>query len=238
MFHIAATNNVHRACSNMLHAAARDDVRRRSSNISRTAAFKNIRRISSNMCHTAASENVSRSTQQHVSRNSHVGLAATCITQQIRRKKLRWNLFFVAKPCRLFSRKHGERFFRWFHLSCSHESHYKVSLQGIIIIKSTQGVIARSHCKESLQGVIARSHCKESLQGVIARSHESHCELRMESSGSRKCKESSASCKCKESGASCKCMESSASCKCKESSASCKCKESSAIDLRGVKISS
>ena len=52
-----------------------------------------------------------------------------------------------------FSRKHGEGFFRWVHLSCSHESHYKVSLQ------------ARSHCKESLQGVIARSHCKESLQG-------------------------------------------------------------------------
>ena len=60
-----------------------------------------------------------------------------------------------------------EGFFRWVHLSCSHESHYKVSLQGIIIMK----VIARSHCKESLQGVIARSHCKESLQGVIARSH-------------------------------------------------------------------
>ena len=94
-----------------------------------------------------------------------------------------------------FSRKHGEGFFRWVHLSCSHESHYKVSLQGIIIMKviarshckviarshckeslshckeSLQGVIARSHCKESLQGVIARSHCKESLQGVIARSH-------------------------------------------------------------------
>ena len=79
-----------------------------------------------------------------------------------------------------FSRKHGEGFFRWVHLSCSHESHYKVSLQGIIIMKviarshckeSLQGVIARSHCKESLQGVIARSHCKESLQGVMARSH-------------------------------------------------------------------
>ena len=66
-----------------------------------------------------------------------------------------------------FSRKHGEGFFRWVHLNCSHESHYKVSLQGIIIMK----VNARSHCKESLQGVIARSHCKESLQGVIARSH-------------------------------------------------------------------
>ena len=65
------------------------------------------------------------------------------------------------------SRKHGEGFFRWVHLSCSHESHYKVSLQGIIIMK----VIARSHCKESLQGVIARIHCKECLQGVIARSH-------------------------------------------------------------------
>ena len=144
-----------------------------------------------------------------------------------------------------FSRKHGEGFFRWVHLSCSHESHYKVSLQGIIIMESLQGVIARSHCKESLQGVIARSHCKESLQRVIARSHckeslqgvmrviaRSHCK---ESSASCKCKESSAS---KESGTSCKCMESSASCKCKEPSASCKCKESSAIDLRGVKISS
>ena len=147
----------------------------------------------------------------------------------------------------VFSRKHREGFFRWVHLSCSHESHYKVSWQGIIIMKvnarshckeSLHGVIARSHCKESLQGVIARSHCKESLQGVIARSHESHCELRRESSASCKCKESSASCKCKESGASCKCMESSASCKCTKSSASCKCKESSAIDLRGVKISS
>ena len=80
----------------------------------------------------------------------------------------------------LYSRKHGEGFFRWVHLSCSHESHYKVSLQGIIIMKviarshckeSLQGVIARSHGKESLQGVIARSHCRESLQGVIARSH-------------------------------------------------------------------
>ena len=133
-----------------------------------------------------------------------------------------------------FSRKHDEGFFRWVHLSCSHESHYKVSLQGIIIMK----VNARSHCKESLQGVIARSHCKESLQGVIARSHESHCELRVESSASCKCKESSASCKCKESGASCKCMEPSASCKCTKSNTNYKCKESSAIDLRGVKISS
>ena len=86
-----------------------------------------------------------------------------------------------------FSRKHGEGFFRWVHLS-SHESHYKVSLQGIIIRviarshckESLQGVIStrvitRCHCKESssesLQGVIARSHCKESFQGVIARSH-------------------------------------------------------------------
>ena len=57
--------------------------------------------------------------------------------------------FLLALP---FSRKHGEGFFRWVHLSCSHESHYKVSLQGIIIMK----VIARSHCKESLQGVMAR----------------------------------------------------------------------------------
>ena len=134
-----------------------------------------------------------------------------------------------------FSRKHGEGFFRWVHFSCSHESRYKVSLQGIIIIKviarshckeSVQGVIARSHCKESLQGVIARSHCKESLQGVMARSH---------------CKES-----CKESLqgviARSHCKESLqgviARSHCKESSASCKCKESSAIDLRGVKISS
>ena len=44
-----------------------------------------------------------------------------------------------------YSRKHGEGFFRWVHLSCSHESHYKVSLQGISIMR----VIARSHCKES-----------------------------------------------------------------------------------------
>ena len=64
--------------------------------------------------------------------------------------------------CFLCSRKHGEGFFRWVHLNCSHESHYKVSLQGIIIMK----VNARSHCKESLQGVIARSHCKESWQGL------------------------------------------------------------------------
>ena len=87
----------------------------------------------------------------------------------------------------LYSRKRGEGFFRWVHLSCSHESHYKVSLQGISIMKVIarrvivarshwkesllQGVTARSHCKESLQGVIARSHCKESWQGVIARSH-------------------------------------------------------------------
>ena len=60
-------------------------------------------------------------------------------------------------------------------LNCSHESHYKVSLQGIIIMK----VNARSHCKESLQGVIARSHCKESLQGVIARSHGKDCNLHL-----------------------------------------------------------
>ena len=56
----------------------------------------------------------------------------------------------------IYSRKHGDGFFRWVHLSCSHESHYKVALQGIIIMK----VIARSHCKESLQGVIARRHCQ------------------------------------------------------------------------------
>ena len=35
----------------------------------------------------------------------------------------------AAQSC-VFSRKHGEGFFRWVHLSCSHESHYKVSLQG------------------------------------------------------------------------------------------------------------
>ena len=130
--------------------------------------------------------------------------------------------------------KHCEGFFRWVHLSCSHESHYKVSLQGTIMMK----VIARSLCKESLQGVIAKSHCKESLQGVIVA--RSHC-----------CKESllqgviARSDCCKESlqgvmrgFASCKLPSACASCKCKESSASCKCKESSAIDLRGVKISS
>ena len=142
-------------------------------------------------------------------------------SSQIRRLLQGGFRFILSFSLVFFSRK---GFFRWVHLSCSHESHYKVSLQGIIIMKanarshckeslqgviarshckeSLQGVIARSHCKESLQGVIARSHCKESLQGVIARSHESHCELRM------------------------------------ESSASCKCKESSAIDLQGVKISS
>ena len=97
----------------------------------------------------------------------------------------------------VFSRKHGEGFFRWVHLSCSHESHYKVSLQGIIIMK----VIARSHCKESLQGVIARSHCKESWQGVIARSHgkeslqgvmaRSHCKESLQGVIARShCKES------------------------------------------------
>ena len=111
--------------------------------------------------------------------------------------------------CR-FSRKHGEGFFRWVHLSCSHESHYKVSLQGIIIMKviarshgkeSLQGVMARSHGKESLQGVIARSHCKESLQGVIARSHgkeslqgviaRSHCKESLQGVIARShCKES------------------------------------------------
>ena len=89
-------------------------------------------------------------------------------------------IMFILFSLTTFPRKHGEGFFRWVHLSCSHESHYKVSLQGIIIMKvnarshckeSLQGVIARSHGKESLQGVIARSHCKESLQGVIARSH-------------------------------------------------------------------
>ena len=56
-----------------------------------------------------------------------------------------------------FSRKHGEGFFRWVHLSCSHES--------------ARNHHHESHCKESLQAVIARSHCKESWQGVIARSH-------------------------------------------------------------------
>ena len=110
----------------------------------------------------------------------------------------------------LFSRKHGEGFFRWVHLSCSHKSHYKVSLQGIIIMKviarshckkSLQGVIARSHCKGSLQGVMARSHCKESLQGVMARSHckeswqgviaRSHCKESLQGVIARShCKES------------------------------------------------
>ena len=74
---------------------------------------------------------------------------------------------------------------------------------GIVIIPSLQGVITRnhhheSHCKVSLQGIII-------MQGVIARSHESHCKLQgakcMESSASCKCKELSASCKCKESSA-------------------------------------
>ena len=116
------------------------------------------------------------------------------------------------------SPKHHEGFFRWVHLSCSHESQHKVSVQGIIIMK----VIARSRCKQSLQGVIvARSDCcKESLQGVIARSHENHCKLQgakhIESSASCKCMELSASCKCKEPSASCKCVESSASCMRKE----------------------
>ena len=109
-----------------------------------------------------------------------------------------------------YSRKHGEGFFRWVHLSCSHEIHYKVSLQGIISMKviarshckeSLQGVIARSHCKESLQRVIARSHCKESLQRVIARSHckeslqgviaRSHCKESLQGVIARShCKES------------------------------------------------
>ena len=124
----------------------------------------------------------------------------------IRLKQSRCHTVATCLPA-LFSRKHGEGFFRWVHLSCSHEIHYKVSLQGIIIMK----VNARSHCKESLQGVIARSHCKESLQGVIARSH---CKeslqgvMRVIAScawSQVKCKELSASCKCKESGASCKC---------------------------------
>ena len=92
---------------------------------------------------------------------------AAAVVEQLCGKapKLRSHVFFL-----FFSRKHGEGFFRWVHLSCSHESHYKVSLQGIIIMK----VIARSHCKESLQGVIARSHGKESWQGVMARSARSH----------------------------------------------------------------
>ena len=77
----------------------------------------------------------------------------------------------------VFSRKHGEGFFRWVHLSCSHESHYKVSLQGIIIMK----VIARSHCKESLQGVIARSHCKESWQGLQLALDSLHLQLALDS---------------------------------------------------------
>ena len=108
-----------------------------------------------------------------------------------------WSLLEILVSWTYFSRKHGEGFFRWVHLSCSHESHYKVSLQGIIIMK----VISRSHCKESLQGVIARSHCKESLQGVIARSHRkellqgviarSHCKESLQGVVARSnCKES------------------------------------------------
>ena len=76
-----------------------------------------------------------------------------------------------------FSRKHGEGFFRWVHLNCSHESHYKVSLQGIIIMK----VNARSHCKESLQGVIARSHCKESWQGLQLALDSLHLQIALDS---------------------------------------------------------
>ena len=57
-------------------------------------------------------------------------------------------------------RKHGEGFFHWNHLSCSHESHCRVSLQGVIIMR----VIARSHHHESH----ARSHYHESHH------HESH----------------------------------------------------------------
>ena len=146
----------------------------------------------------------------------------------------------TANPNLKFSRKHGEGFFRWVHLSCSHESHYKVSLQGIIIMKviarshckeSLQGVIARSHGKESLQGVIimkviARSHCKESLQGVIARSH---------------CKESLQGVMARSHGKEWQGVIARSHCKeCKESlqGVIAKCKESSAIDLRGVKISS
>ena len=72
-------------------------------------------------------------------------------------KKLALSVILSRCVCCFFSRKHGEGFFRWVHLNCSHESHYKVSLQGIIIMK----VNARSHCKESLQGVIARSHGKD-----------------------------------------------------------------------------
>ena len=134
---------------------------------------------------------------------------------------------FGQRGSTIISRKHGEGFFRWVHLICSHESHCKESLQGVIARshckESLQGVIARSHGKESLQGVIARSHCKESWQGVIARSH---------------CKESLQGvlrviASCKEPSASCKCTELSSSCKRKEPSArsqvqGAKCKEPSA----------
>ena len=44
------------------------------------------------------------------------------------------------------SRKHGEGFFRWVHLSCSHESHCKVSLQGIIIMKVIARTLALATC--------------------------------------------------------------------------------------------
>ena len=62
-------------------------------------------------------------------------------------------------------------------MNCSHDSHYKVSLQGIIIMK----VNARSHCKESLQGVIARSHCKESWQGLQLALDSLHLQLALDS---------------------------------------------------------
>ena len=83
--------------------------------------------------------------------------------QTVKTPRLKW----------CFSRKHGEGFFRWVHLNCSHESHYKVSLQLIIIMK----VNARSHCKESLQGVIARSHCKESWPGLQLALDSLHLQL-------------------------------------------------------------
>ena len=76
-----------------------------------------------------------------------------------------------------FCRKHGEGFFRWVHLSCSHESHYKVSLQGIIIMK----VIARSHCKEPLQGVMrVIASCKEPSAWSQAASASSQVQLTCE----------------------------------------------------------
>ena len=191
--------------------------------------------------------------------SKRVGLQAFASSAQASQKRSsrsslvarRWAVFFHNPKG--FSRKHGEGFFRWVHLSCSHESHYKVSLQGIIIMKvnarshskeSLQGVIARSYCKESVLGVIARSHCKESLQGVIARSHckellqgvsaRSHCKESLQGVIARShCKESLqgviARSHCKKSLQGVIARSHESHCELRmEPSASCKCKESSA----------